>query len=94
MSEIVTEKVEISTSGSAGSATGSEKTGPLHGFLLDVYAVREGMPGKDPWAVLAINAFGFAVIIATAYSVRWFKSHPWRKPPEPKSETGRAAAPL
>ena len=60
----------------------------------DVYAVRDGAPGKDPWAVLAINAFGFAVIIATAYSVRWFKSHPWRKPPEPKSETGRAAAPL
>jgi len=59
----------------------------LLGFLLDVYAVREGVPGKDSLAVLAINTFGFAFIIATAYTVRWFKSQPWRRPPEPRPET-------
>jgi hypothetical protein len=59
------------------------------GFLLDVYA-----PGKDTLAVLAINAFGFAFIIATAYTVRWFKSQPWRKSPAPRAEPETAAVPL
>ncbi|MEM9640950.1 MAG: OpgC domain-containing protein [Pseudomonadota bacterium] len=53
------------------------------GFLMDVYARYPDGPGKDPWIVLAINAFGFAVIIATAYLVGWFKREPWRRPPEP-----------
>ncbi len=64
------------------------------GFLLDVYAVREGVPDKDPLAVLAINAFGFAVIIAVAYIVRWFKSQPWRKAPQHRAEPEPEAVPV
>lgn len=37
MSEIVTEKVQVNTTGSAGSATGSANSKALHGFLLDVF---------------------------------------------------------
>ncbi|MEM8789569.1 MAG: OpgC domain-containing protein [Pseudomonadota bacterium] len=55
------------------------------GFLMDIYAVREGMP-KDPIIVALINLFGFAVIIATAYTVAWFKAEPWRKPPPPQRD--------
>lgn len=37
MSEIAIEKVSITTTGSAGAATGSGTTIPINGFLLDVY---------------------------------------------------------
>ena len=35
--EIRIEKVAVTTTGSAGGATGSAESGPLHGFLLDIY---------------------------------------------------------
>ncbi len=37
MSEIASQKVSITTTGAAGSATGSTTTIPIIGFLLDVY---------------------------------------------------------
>ncbi len=57
----------------------------LMGFLLDVYSKTPGEPGKNQWVVLAVNLFGFAVIIGTAYAVAWFKGQPWRKLPVDKS---------
>ncbi|MEM6939388.1 MAG: OpgC domain-containing protein [Pseudomonadota bacterium] len=42
------------------------------GFSMDVL-------GRDTATSLAVNVFGFAVLIATAYGAGWFKSQPWRK---------------
>ncbi|MEL7272715.1 MAG: OpgC domain-containing protein [Pseudomonadota bacterium] len=43
--------------------------------------------------VVAIgNLAGFAALIAVAYTVAWFKSQPWRKPPQAR-ETAPAAGP-
>lgn len=41
------------------------------GFLLDIM-------GRDVWTRALVNLGGFAVLIATAYLVGWFKSQPWR----------------
>ncbi|NND49842.1 MAG: OpgC domain-containing protein [Rhizobiales bacterium] len=50
-------------------------------FMLDI-------TGKSYLTVAAANCTGFALLIAVAYSVRWFKSEPWRKPPpEPLAKT-------
>ncbi len=43
----------------------------LNGFLMDVM-------GRDTGTVLAVNGFGCAVLIATAYAAGWFKGQPWR----------------
>lgn len=44
----------------------------LNGFLMDVM-------GRDTGTVLAVNGFGCAVLIATAYAAGFFKSQPWRQ---------------
>ncbi len=36
--------------------------------------------GSGAWVALGVNAFGFAVIIATAYCVGWIKGQPWKRP--------------
>ncbi|WP_370400779.1 OpgC family protein [Sulfitobacter sp. JB4-11] len=46
-------------------------TARLMGFGMDVM-------GRDTLTTLAVNAAGFAVLIAVAYGAGWFKSHPWR----------------
>jgi hypothetical protein len=46
------------------------------GALLDV-------TGRDALSVTLVNLLGFAVLIAVAYAVAWFKSEPWRRPPAP-----------
>ena len=35
--------------------------------------------GRNAWSMVYVNALGFAVIIAVAYGVGWFKSQPWKK---------------
>ena len=37
--------------------------------------------GRAEWVVTAMNLTGFALLIAVAYTARWFKSNPWRVPP-------------
>jgi hypothetical protein len=39
--------------------------------------------GRDFWPALAVNLVGFAILIAIAYLVAWFKAEPWRKTPAP-----------
>ncbi|MEM1382605.1 MAG: OpgC domain-containing protein [Pseudomonadota bacterium] len=46
----------------------------FNGFLLDVI-------GRDVWTRAGVNLWGFAVLIATAYIVSWFKRQPWRTRP-------------
>ena len=36
--------------------------------------------GRDVWVRGLVNVTGFAVLIATAYLVGWFKTLPWREP--------------
>ncbi|MGR3716507.1 MAG: OpgC family protein [Thermohalobaculum sp.] len=44
------------------------------GWVLD-------MVGRDVWTRAVVNLAGFAVLIAVAYVVSWFKSQPWRAQP-------------
>ncbi len=43
----------------------------FNGWVMD-------MIGRDAWKVAAVNLAGFAILIAVAYLVSWFKSQPWR----------------
>ncbi|MEO0938121.1 MAG: OpgC domain-containing protein [Pseudomonadota bacterium] len=43
----------------------------FNGFAMD-------MLGRETGTVLAVNAFGFACLILTAYLAGWFKSVPWK----------------
>ncbi len=36
--------------------------------------------GKDPMVIALVNLTGFAILIAVAYTARWFKSNPWKVP--------------
>lgn len=42
------------------------------------------MTGRDVWVRALVNITGFCVLIATAYSVGWFKSQPWRREVKPE----------
>jgi hypothetical protein len=50
------------------------------GALLD-------LTGRGAAALAAVNLLGFAVLIAVAYVVAWFKSQPWRRPSKPAGST-------
>ncbi|MGB1027066.1 MAG: OpgC domain-containing protein, partial [Rhodospirillaceae bacterium] len=45
----------------------------LAGVMFDAF-------GKSELMMVLVNGTGFAILIATAYTVAWFKSQPWRKP--------------
>jgi hypothetical protein len=49
----------------------------FNGWVLD-------MIGRDVWTLAAVNLSGFAVLIAVAYIVSWFKGVPWRGQPAVK----------
>jgi hypothetical protein len=54
------------------------------------------MIGRDVWTRLLVNGTGFAVLIATAYVVGWFRKQPWRTPPAQqvaRAPSGAAATP-
>ncbi|MEM0990591.1 MAG: OpgC domain-containing protein [Pseudomonadota bacterium] len=44
---------------------------------------------RDVWVVGFVNLIGFGVLIATAYTVSWFKRQPWRQKPDPAAATPR-----
>ena len=52
----------------------------FNGWVLD-------MIGRDVWTRAAVNLAGFAVLIAVAYIVSWFKSQPWRARPLDRAAT-------
>lgn len=62
----------------------------FNGWLLDVI-------DRNSWTTAAVNLSGFAVLVAVAYIVSWFKSHPWRvhaparaaEAPQPGAAEGR-----
>jgi hypothetical protein len=54
----------------------------FNGWVLD-------MIGRDVWTRAGVNLAGFAVLIAVAYVVSWFKSQPWRAQPLGRTEMPR-----
>jgi len=48
----------------------------FNGWVMDVI-------GRDVWTRAGVNLSGFAILIAVAYVVGWFKRQPWREPPRP-----------
>ena len=48
----------------------------FNGWILD-------LTGRDVWTFWLVNCWGFAVLIAVAYTVGWFKSQPWRTKSRP-----------
>ncbi|PJI84260.1 hypothetical protein BC777_3801 [Yoonia maricola] len=48
-------------------------------FLARILGVLFDQVGRSYVTMVWVNALGFAVIIALAYGVGWFKSQPWKK---------------
>jgi hypothetical protein len=60
--------------------------GRVNGWWLDVI-------GREAWKTALVNLSGFAVLIATAYIVGWFRAQPWRRaPPRAAAPAGRPGA--
>lgn len=58
--------------------------------LAQFFGVVLDQIGRTTVNVALVNLFGFGCLIATAWTVRWFKSEPWRKPaprPLPRART-------
>lgn len=55
----------------------------FNGFMLDSI-------GRTVWTTAAVNLWGFAVLIATAYAVGWFKAQPWRNARKPQVTDARS----
>ena len=48
--------------------------------------------GRSMLNVAAVNLFGFACLIATAWVMRWYKSEPWRKAAKAKQRASAQTA--
>ncbi len=55
-------------------------------FLAQLLGVVLDQTGRNGWTILAVNLLGFALIVGVAYTVGWFKSHPWRTKGGPASD--------
>ncbi len=62
MSEIGVERLSITTTGSAGSATGSGTTIPINGYLLDVYLDYHASCPATADVTIADSVFGSLVV--------------------------------
>lgn len=65
MGEIVTAKVAVTTTGSAGSATGSGDSELLHGHLLDVYLDYNGSAPATTDVTIAYKTRGGNVLVVS-----------------------------
>jgi hypothetical protein len=71
MSEIAIETVSITTSGSAGSATGSGTTIPIMGFLLDVYLNFHASAPATTDVTISDAVFGNIVVNSNSATDVW-----------------------
>jgi hypothetical protein len=70
MSEICIEKVSVTTTGSAGAATGSGNTAVMHGYLLDVYLdYHASAPGATTDVAITYSAPAFGTLVTNSDSV-------------------------
>lgn len=64
---------------------------------MDAYIETAGwayLAPRDVWMFLLVNSTGAAILIATAFSVGWFKSQPWRRKAPVKSTQENAQEPV
>ena len=71
MSEIAIQTLEITTTGSAGSATGSGTTIPIMGFLLDVYLDYDGSAPATTDVTISDPIFGNLVVNSNSNTDVW-----------------------
>jgi hypothetical protein len=71
MSEIAIETVSITTTGSAGSATGSGTTIPIMGFLLDVYLNYHASAPATTDVTISDAVFGNVVVNSNSATDAW-----------------------
>jgi hypothetical protein len=71
MSEIAIETVKITTTGSAGSATGSGTTIPINGFLLDVYLNYHASCPATADVTITDAVFGNIVVNSNSATDAW-----------------------
>lgn len=57
----------------------------LNGWLMDWMEQEHIWGERDVWVRAVVNLWGFAVLIAVAYVVSWFKRQPWRAQPGPSA---------
>lgn len=66
------------------------------GMVLDWIGQSDDGAGRSDLITALVNLTGFAILTATAYTVAWFKSTPWKRPSPQSREpaaTGGAARP-
>jgi hypothetical protein len=73
MSEIATEKVYITTTGTAGNATGSGTTNPIMGFLLDVYLDYHASCPATADVTISQDTFRAACVITNNATDKWIE---------------------
>ena len=62
---------------------------------IDAWLAESGwtyMTERDVWVRAMVNLTGFAVLIATAYGVSWFKRQPWRDKASKSTTVGQRDA--
>ena len=72
MSEIACQSIAITTTGSAGSATGSGASIPIMGFLLDVYIDYHASAPATTDVSLSIPTFGNVLVRSNSATDGWF----------------------
>ncbi|HUF56771.1 MAG TPA: OpgC domain-containing protein [Thermohalobaculum sp.] len=63
----------------------------FNGWVLDWMEQDHVWGDRDVWTRAIVNLWGFAVLIATAYVVSWFKRQPWREAVPPAAPRSAAA---
>lgn len=72
MSEIAVSCISITTTGSAGSATGSGSTIPINGFLLDVYIDYHASCPATADVTIADSVFGNVLLVSNSNTDAWY----------------------
>ena len=72
MPEIAVERVPITTTGSAGSATGSGITIPINGFLLDVYLDYHASCPATADVTITEAIFGNILVVSNNATDGWY----------------------
>lgn len=67
MSEVVVHKVSVTTTGSAGTATGSTNSPAMNGFLLDIYLdFHASAPGSTDTTIAYTDRGGNVLVVTSS----------------------------
>ena len=65
MAHIATEVVKVTTTGSAGSATGTGYSGSLNGYLVDIYLDFNASAPASTDTTVSYNEIGGNIVVVT-----------------------------